>query len=200
MEVEPMIDWEELRKGVRESLPEIADIQDNNLRDKVIEAWALSLSHSEFTRIEDMSPAGVPGRQVMNRGTQADHLRGVARMALALADALEQVFGPLEINRDLLLAGALCHDLGKPFEFSERNQGRWSENAGVCGHPSLRHPVYGAHIALTAGLPEAIAHICAAHSLEGQFVKRSLENTIVHHCDYAYWDVLERAGIVTPDA
>ena len=47
-----MADMEKLRDGVRRSLPEVERIQDTNLRDKVVEAWVLSLSTSEFAAIE----------------------------------------------------------------------------------------------------------------------------------------------------
>jgi putative nucleotidyltransferase with HDIG domain len=130
----------------------------------------------------------------MKQGTQADHLRGVARLAAAMADAVESVTGPLGIDRDLLIAGALCHDVGKPFEFSPRNQARWQANPAASGHPAIRHPVYGVHVALTVGLPEAVAHTAGAHSGEGELITRSLENTIVHLADRAFWAILGRAG------
>jgi len=152
-----MADLESLRQGVRRSLPEIAEIRDPELRDKVVDAWAVSLSHTEFERIEDIRPSGNPKTAPMKRGTQADHIRGVTRMAVALAEQLEQVVGSIGVNRDLLLACALCHDVGKPFEFSPRNQARWEGNPGAAGYPSIRHSVYGVHIALTVGLPEAVA-------------------------------------------
>ena len=55
---------------------------------------------------------------------------------------------------------------------------------------------YGVHLALTVGLPEAVAHTAGAHSGEGELITRSLENTIVHQADYAYWHILERAGLL----
>jgi putative nucleotidyltransferase with HDIG domain len=195
-----MADLESLRQGVRKSLPEIAEIKDPELRDKVVEAWAFSLSRSEFERIEDIRPSGNPKSPLMKRGTQADHLRGVTRMALAMAEQLEQLVGPLGVDRDLLLACGLCHDVGKPFEFSPRNQARWEGNPAASGYPAIRHSVYGVHIALTVGLPEAVAHTAGAHSGEGQLITRSLENTIVHHADYAYWAILERAGLLEADS
>ena len=111
--------------------------------------------------------------------------------------ARRTVVGALDVDRDLLLAAALCHDLGKPFEFSPENRARWSGDPARWGEPSLRHPVYGTYVALTAGLPEEVAHVCAAHSMEGDNVKRSLIATIVHFADYAYWDILERAGLAS---
>jgi putative nucleotidyltransferase with HDIG domain len=191
---------EELRAGVRTSLPEVDEIHDGDLREKVIEAWALALAQSEFTRIEEIRASGNPTSPPLKHGTQADHLRGVARMAVALADALEQVHGAIGIDRDLLWACALCHDVGKPYEFSPRNQARWQADVAAAGYPAIRHSVYGVYICLTVGLPEAVAHTAGAHSGEGELIQRSLENTLVHHADYAYWHVLGRAGQLEEEA
>ena len=191
-----MADLEKLREGVRRSLPEVEEIRDEALRAKVVEAWALSLSHTEYERIEDIRPSGNPTTAPLKRGTQADHIRGVTRMAVALADALEAVTGPIGVDRDLLIACGLCHDVGKPFEFSPRNQARWQANPAASGWPAIRHPGYGVYICLTVGLPEAVAHAAGAHSGEGELVTRSLENTLVHHADYAFWRTLERAGLL----
>ena len=160
----------------------------------MVEAWAFALSETEFTAIEQIRASGNPTTPAMKCGTQAEHLRGVARIALAMADSLEQVVGPVGIDRDLLCAAALCHDLGKPFEFSPANQARWRADPAKVGYPSVRHPAYGVYVALTVGLPEAIVHTAGAHSAEGENVERSLENTIVHLADHAYWTILRRAG------
>ena len=189
-----MATMDELRAGVRKSFPELEEIGDAELRDKVVEAWAFALSQTEFARIEEIRASGNPTTPAMKSGTQADHLRGVTRMALSLARELEAVAGPLGIDRDLLIACGLCHDVGKPFEFSPRNQARWREDPAAVGYPSIRHPVYGVHVALTVGLPEAVVHAAGAHSGEGERVVRSLENTIVHCADVAFWAILERAG------
>jgi hypothetical protein len=45
---------EKLRQGVRKSLSKWEQITDPQLRDKVVEAWALALSQTEFRRIEDI--------------------------------------------------------------------------------------------------------------------------------------------------
>jgi putative nucleotidyltransferase with HDIG domain len=189
-----MATMKELRSGVRKSLPEIERIGDADLRERVVEAWALALSETEYGSIDEIRPSGGPVSPPMKHGTQAHHLRGVATMAVAMADALEEMVGPLGISRDILLAGGLCHDLGKPYEFSPRNRARWQANPAAEGYPAFRHPVYGAHLALSAGLPAAVAHICAAHSAEGEGIVRSLENTLVHLADHAFWTILTRAG------
>lgn len=188
----------EIAKGVVESLPEVNNIRDRALREKVIEAWAYCLAQTRFTRIDEMPCSGAPDELEIPGYTQAHHLRGVANMAVAMLEAVESVFGPLDVNRDLLWAAGLCHDLGKPFEYDPENRARWGERSSQYGSPSLRHTIYGAYVALTVGLPEEIAHVCAAHSKEGQFVERSLINTLVHRADYAFWDVVGRAGRTEP--
>jgi len=187
---------EALRESVRRSFPELAEIANETLREQVVEAWAFALSETEFTAIEQIRGSGNPTTPRLKQGTQTEHLRGVARIALTMADSLEQVVGPVGINRELLVACALCHDVGKPFEFSPRNQARWQTDPAAVGYPSIRHPPYGVYVALTVGLPEAVAHTAGAHSGEGELVERSLENTIVHHADYAFWRTAEAGGLL----
>jgi putative nucleotidyltransferase with HDIG domain len=190
---------EDLRVGVRQSLPEIEQIQDEELQLRVVDAQALALSYTEYNRIEEIPPEGIPGGPAQKKGTQADHYRGVALMALGLADGLEKIVGEIGFDRDILLAGGLCHDIGKAWEFSPRNRERWNSSRPRYGGPSMRHPVFGIHVAIAAGLPEEIAHIVGAHSYqrEGAWVTASLENTIIQYADVAYWEILGAGGLMT---
>ncbi len=193
-----MVSIDELRVGVRKSFPELDLISDPALLDKVVEAWALALSQSEFASVEEIRGSGGPNTSPLRDGTQTQHIRGVTQMALGLAERLEKVTGDCGIDRDLLLACAICHDVGKPFEFSLVNQKQWKDNPAASGYPAIRHSVYGVHICLTVGLPEAVAHTAGAHSGEGELIVRSLENTIVYYADHAFWAVLAKAGKLEP--
>ena len=186
----------EIRSGVIHSLPEAKEIQNVELREKVYDAWAISLQKNGYIKIEEMEPSSTPGGFITEIGSQADHLRGVARLALAIAKELSSSFKDFQVDMDEVIAGALCHDIGKPFEYSKANQEKWNSDPRVTGNPSIRHTVYGVYISLFAGLPEKIAHIAGAHSKEGEFVKRSLAAEIVHYADEAYWRILECSGIV----
>ena len=189
-------DIETLREGVRKSLPEIEEIADEALRAKVVEIHALALSETEFQTIDEIpEPEEGPGATPLRFGNQAGHYRAVARMAMGLADGLEAVYGSLKIDRDILLASALCHDAGKAFEFSPRNEARWKADPAGAGYPAVRHPVYGVHLGYVVGLPEAVIHCIGGHSLngEGALIKSSLETTIVKYCDHSFWKILERA-------
>ena len=185
---------EPLRQSVIRSLPELDQIRDQELRDQVVDAWAYSLSRSSFTSIDQIRPSGNPDTPPLKSGTQADHICGVTRLALALADALLGQFLDLPIDRDLVIACALCHDVGKPFEFDPNNQERWKQNPAASGFPAIRHTQFGTHVCLTVGLPEEVCHAAGCHSGEGELVQRSLHVSIVHHADYVFWDALGKAG------
>jgi putative nucleotidyltransferase with HDIG domain len=188
-----------LRAQVREELPEYVQIKDADLREKVIEAWAMALAGTSFKSIRDIQAAGNPNSMVLLRGDQTDHIRGVTRLAIVMADEFIASNPDIPVQRDIVVAGGLCHDIGKPWEFDPENQKRWRDKPRLTGLPSLRHSVYGAHICLSAGLPEEIAHIAAAHSGEGELLVRSLENTIVHFADIAYWSTMLAGGVIDPN-
>jgi putative nucleotidyltransferase with HDIG domain len=190
---------DELRARVREELPEVEQIGDAGLAAKVVEAWALALASSSFGALAEIEPSGNPGVNTLKRGTQADHIRGVTRMALAVAEQLQAQLPDLVVDRDILIAGALCHDIGKPWEFDPENRRRWEADPRAAGLPSIRHPAFGVHVCLTLGLPEKIAHCAAAHSGEGELLVRSLENTIIHHADYAFWGICRAGGLLVPE-
>jgi putative nucleotidyltransferase with HDIG domain len=191
---------DELRARVRGDLPEVEEIRSAGLRALVVEAWAVALAASSFRAIGEIEPSGNPGVNTLNRGSQTDHIRGVTRMAVAMAEQLQAQLPDLAVDRDLLIAGALCHDIGKPWEFDPENRKRWEADPHATGLPSIRHPAFGVHVCLTVGLPEPVAHCAAAHSGEGELLVRSLENTIVHHADYAFWGIARAGGLLKPES
>jgi putative nucleotidyltransferase with HDIG domain len=188
----------ELKGGILRDLPEISDITDGDLRQKVVDAWALALSETRYKAVSEVPPWGNPKVFVIKRGSQADHLRGVTHLAVAFANEFKSSWPEVRINKDVVLAGALCHDIGKPWEFD--NDERWSADPSVFGYPSIRHPAYGMHLCLTVGLPEEIAHIAMAHSpMEGNAIVRSLECTIVRYADNTWWRIAGVCGLLKPE-
>ena len=179
------------KDGVIESLPLVTEIQDETLRNAVIEGWALSLELNGFTRIEELPGSGMPGAPVI--GDQTHHLLGVAKIALGIKETLEATVGHELFDRDEVIAAALCHDIGKTYEYNPEHRARWEADPRVSGKPALRHPAYGAYIALLVGLPEQIVHVAGCHSPEGRYVERSAVATLIHHADDDYWFVLESA-------
>jgi putative nucleotidyltransferase with HDIG domain len=190
---------DDVRQTVREDFPEIADIRDVRLRDGVVEAWAHALCESTFIRARDIPGAGNPGDFELVRGTQVDHIRAVARISTSLADDFKKNFPEVVIDRDIVLAGAIIHDVGKAFEFDPVNLDRWTADPSQAGQPSLRHSVFGAHVCLAVGLPEELAHIALGHSREGQHIGLSLECMFVRLADHSWWDLAAAAGLLKPE-
>ena len=188
------------RQGVMEDFPEIALIEDPALRAAAVEAWAVSLCHSDFRRITELPPEGNPGSPVLHRGTQADHLRGVVRLAIALAREFETTWPEVRINWPALIAGAVCHDVGKPYEFDPENRERWARDGSAAGQPTFRHSVFGMHVCLAVGLPIEVAHIALGHSFEGQHMGVSSECIIVRQADHDWWQVAGALGLLTPES
>jgi putative nucleotidyltransferase with HDIG domain len=180
-----------MRRSILEEMPEIEWIENRELRAAVVDAWAVAVASSSFSRIGDMKPSGNFDSRPLKHGTQADHIRSVTRLALKIAEEMDGLLPGFSYDRDILLAGCLCHDIGKVWEFDPDNVRRWKSAPRKTGMPSLRHPGYGIHICLTMGLPEEVAHMAAAHSGEGDLLTRSLENTICHWADYTFWRVVE---------
>ncbi|WP_127092080.1 HD domain-containing protein [Aquabacter cavernae] len=189
-----------LRATVRTELqPELDAIRSETMRDQVVEAWAVAIAHSSFSCISDLRASGMWNTDRLVRGTQADHLRGVAAIALQIARVLKAQFPELPVDEDILVAGALCHDVGKPYEYDPVKRAARKAQPSKAGWPIFRHPPYGMHICLTVGLPEEVAQIALGHSYEGEVLARSPECTIVHYADKSYWQTLRISGLMIDD-
>ena len=81
---------------------------------------------------------------------------------MRIADEMSTLMPTLRVDRDLVVTGALCHDVGKPWEFIPENRRRWGVLPRAAGLPSVRHPAFGVHVCFTVGLPEEVAHCAAA--------------------------------------
>jgi len=171
--------------------PELELIGDAELAGKVGECWieaarlggwksASQVEEMPFTLLLDTRGIGF-----------ASHTRAVVRGALGLAEAMEKEFGeklPRPIDKDVLVAGALLHDVGKLLEIEGDGKGgyRRSRNGKL-----FRHPISGAMLAHRLGLPDEVAHCIAVHSREGEGFHRSLEAQIIHDADFATFDPLK---------
>lgn len=191
---------DDTRRMVIEDFPEITTIPDEDLRAKTIEAWSYSLCCSGFERLSEIPPDGNPGSPVLIRGSQADHVRGVFRYANIVAHEFQQAYPDVVIDWGVLLAGAACHDVGKPYEFDPANRSRWEQFPAEAGAPTFRHSVFGMYVCLTVGLPEEVAHIAVGHSFEGNHTGVSAECMIVRQADHGWWHVAATLGLVKPES
>ena len=170
-----------MRDAVRQLWPEIEWIQDLQLREQVIETWALALRRGALTS-DDLNCIPftllVPNCPI----TFMEHKRCVVHIARASALAMQEFMGrALPVNIDVVIAGAILADVGKllEYELGPDGKARQSERG-----EALRHPFTGVALALECAVPDSVCHIIAAHAAEGELVKRSTEAFIVHHADF----------------
>ena len=90
------------KKHIEELLPEIAKIRDEELRNGVVEAWLLAAGKGKWEKLEDIPFTLL----IETKQTLIQHTRAVTRMAIAIAEARD------DLNLDILIAGALVHDIG----------------------------------------------------------------------------------------
>jgi putative nucleotidyltransferase with HDIG domain len=121
-------------------------------------------------------------------------------MTKAMAEEFEHSYPQVHIDWDVLIAGAVCHDVGKPYEFDPSNRTRWQANPADSGEPTFRHSVFGMHVCLTVGLPEEVAHIAVGHSFEGLHMGVSAECMIVRQADHGWWHIAGGLGLITPES
>ncbi|HUT02276.1 MAG TPA: HD domain-containing protein [bacterium] len=165
-------------------LPEIALIEDEQLRCKAVYAWQIAL---EAAGIAPSAMNEMPF-SLLAKGcgiSLAQHIRAVTRSALSLADAMASSYGGrVKIDRDLVAVGGLLHDVGKVLEHQRTDEGYVKGYYGKM----LRHPFSGVWVCERAGLPVEVLHIVAVHSKEGDGGYRSIEANIIFHCDFANFE------------
>ena len=165
---------------IEELIPEINEIRDENLREKVKQIWKYAIEKGGW---KDYPLDKIPFTLLIP--TERDlitHTRMVTMMAIAIGKTRG------DVNMDYLIAGAILHDVGKLLEFEVKDGKVVKSEYGK----RLRHPVSGAMLAEKFDLPYEISHIIAAHSKEGEFVSRSEEAVIVHHCDFIDFHIEKR--------
>ncbi len=98
-------------RQVREAYPELEHIEDDDLREKVVEAWRLGLERGGWQHVED-----VPYAWNIHEVTNVEHVRGVTKIALESAE-IQREFHGADPDVDVIVAACLLHDVGKCYEY-----------------------------------------------------------------------------------
>lgn len=178
---------QDLADHVRETFSsELNTIRDEELRDKVVRTWVRAMTitgATDLARDLPMNPK-FSNMQLTRPAIGLEHVRAVVRLSEAIADA-EAEAHYMEIDRDVVIAGALLHDVGKLLE-----------RAPAGTHPLagklVRHPFSGVELGVHEGVPTEVLHIIAYHSVEGHRIPRTLECYIVYEADLLSVDALDR--------
>lgn len=162
---------------VEDHLPEVNDIEDAELRGKVIAVWQRIYRSSTFQDPRDLPVApGMPYPHFL-------HNRSVLHHALAVADNIERFHG-IVLDRDVLRASVLLQDAGKFVEFD------WSQNDGASDPVTLsaigrqfQHGFWGAHEAINLELPMEVVATLFRHTFDAQKFPDTLIAKIFFYCD-----------------
>jgi 3'-5' exoribonuclease len=159
-----------------------------------------------FTAMEDdtaifnaffTSPAAITMHHARIGGL-AEHSLDVCRLALAAASTASW------LDRDLLITGALLHDIGKIQEYEVTGDFRYSLQGKLVGHISLGASIVERWISSIPGFPERSAleviHILLAHHGQLEYgsprAPATAEALVIHFADDldAKLDMIKAAG------
>lgn len=166
--------------------PLLEKIGDARLKELTGKCWEAALKRGGWKQ-EDLHR--IPFTLLETRFTPSIvvHTNGVTETALATAIIVKKAYSDaIKIDLDVLISGGLLHDVGKVLEYSFENGKFVKSKIGRL----IRHPVSGAALASEVGLPPEVVHIIASHSFEGDKTPRSVEAILVHHADFANFEVL----------
>jgi putative nucleotidyltransferase with HDIG domain len=173
-----------MKEKVLEIWPEINWIENEELRNKVIDCWVYAIENSVLSADNLQT---IPFSLLLKdcKISFMTHKRTCVQLSVEIAKIMKNNFGDeIEIDMDVLIAGAILIDVGKLLEY-EINDGKLSTSkAGKL----LRHPFSGIGIVDRFGIPAEVQHIIATHSKEGDLGIRTVESIIVHHADFVSFD------------
>jgi 7,8-dihydroneopterin 2',3'-cyclic phosphate phosphodiesterase len=158
-------------------------IQDAQLRSKVasfLENPTLELNGKIFTGPSFEVSPGSLSRHHVYVGGYLEHILATAKIALALTDVSEELYG-CKVNRDYIIAGVLLHDIFKPITYVQNEEGKYvsAPLADYLDHISLATAEL-----VRRDFPLPLIHIVTAHyGGYGPISPRTLEALIVHLAD-----------------
>jgi putative nucleotidyltransferase with HDIG domain len=171
---------------VNKLFPLIDRISDSSLLARTVSCWEEAIKRGGWIKQEldsipfTLLPADYKPSIVV-------HTNGVAECAVAMGEIIKRTYGSnADLDMDILISGAILHDVGKVLEYAVEKKGYVKSKYGKL----VRHPISGASLAEEVGLPPEVVHIIWSHSHEGDKTPRTVESVLVHHADFANFEVL----------
>lgn len=168
-------------------LKKIVDkIGDKSLRDKVaafIENPTIEIEGKVYSGLPlDVSPAGLSHHHGYSGGF-IEHISATAEIALTLCNVVKKVYQG-KIDRDIVVAGVILHDIFKPLTYVARENGTY----GITPlGERLDHLTLIVSELVRRGFPLNLVHIVASHmGWQGSPIgPRTVEALVVHLADLA---------------
>jgi 7,8-dihydroneopterin 2',3'-cyclic phosphate phosphodiesterase len=161
-------------------------ISDKSLRSKVvafIENPMVEIEGKVYSGLPlEISPAGLSHHHSYPGGFM-EHVISTTRIALALCDVSKIVYRG-KVNRDLIIAGTILHDILKPVTYAIKENGTYSATPLA---ERLDHLTLIVSELVRRGFPLDLIHIVASHMgwQNSPIGPRTAEALIVHLADMA---------------
>jgi putative nucleotidyltransferase with HDIG domain len=151
---------------------------------QIVEAWAVTWSHSDFTEFDDIPVSRDVATPLLA------HVNQVAKLGIMLADASATLYGSRP-DTDVLMSALLLHDVDKPMLFA-RSGGDVVASA-LSKH--MPHGVLGALLLAKLGLPGIVVSTVATHATDAPFHGDHPLAMILHYADmFSIDSILSAAG------
>lgn len=168
----------EYNTQVRESFPELDNIESDDLREKVVEAWTLGLSRGGWRDIDD-----IPYAWNIHDVTNVEHVRGVTRIARETAAAQREFHGA-DPDMDVIVAASLLHDVGKCYEYVDFvDDEKLIEPDPEYATDEVPHSLSGYALAHEVGCPLAVQR--AIPHFIGEVPTRTMEAELIKSANSA---------------
>jgi len=161
-----------------ERLVELARfIENKELREKTIEILRdIKLTHPRFQKLEREDPDNVKTPFAINDVIVLRdlivHTATVTETCMKIAEVIEKNYG-IKVNRDVLISGALLHDIMKVYEFKD------GKHSGIL----LDHSALGFAELYKREFPEEVLHLVISHAAPSTNPPKTLEALILHYVD-----------------
>jgi putative nucleotidyltransferase with HDIG domain len=171
---------------VRESFPELDNIESDDLREKVVKAWTLGLSRGGWRDIND-----IPYAWNIHDVTNVEHVRGVTRIACETA-AEQREFHGADPNMDVVVAASLLHDVGKCYEYVDfADDEKLIQPDPEYATEEVPHSLSGYALAHEVGCPLAVQR--AIPHFIGEIPTRTMEAELIKSANSASSNAITRS-------
>ncbi|WP_396613582.1 HD domain-containing protein (plasmid) [Haloferax sp. S1W] len=176
-------------RQVRDAFPELDDIDDDELRAQVVEAWVLGLERGGWRDIND-----IPYAWNIHEVTNVEHVRGVTKIALKSAE-VQRDFHGADPDIDVIVAACLLHDVGKCYEYVDHVDAELLDGTDRerYANEEIPHSISGYALAHEVGCPLAVQR-AIPHFL-GEVPTRTLEAELVKSANSASSNAITQSAM-----
>lgn len=162
----------------------VRKIKDKSLRERVaelVENPTVEIGRKVYTGMPlEVTPAGL-SRHHSYPGGLVEHIIGTTEVALSLCDVVEKVYHG-RVDRDLVLAGVILHDIFKPLTYEMAEDGNYMMTPLA---ERIDHLTLIVSELVRRGFSLDVAHIVCAHhgGQAGPIWPRTVEALVCHLAD-----------------